>query len=78
MKIIYDEQGFDLSDDGSQAEQIIDSVELQLAIKKLTSTDQEIIQMLIGGFTWREIEAELKVGSSTISGAKRALHDIIK
>ena len=73
MQIIYKEEGFDLSDEGQQAEKMIDSLEVQLAIRKLPKQQQEILQMIIGGFTWREIEVELGVGSSTISGAKKAL-----
>ncbi|MCK9370851.1 hypothetical protein M0R04_13155 [Candidatus Dojkabacteria bacterium] len=78
MSIIYKEEGFDISDDGDQAKQLVDSLEVQLAIRKLPKQQQEILQMIMGGFTFREIECELKVGASTISGAKKALCVIIK
>lgn len=77
MQIIYKEDGFDLSDEGQQAEQLIDSLDVQLAIRKLPKQQQEILQMIIGGFSFREIQTELSIGSDTISGAKRALRVII-
>jgi DNA-binding NarL/FixJ family response regulator len=65
------------TDHGKFEEDINNKLELEFAIKKLTKQDQEIIQMILGGFTYREIECELKVGSSTISGAKQALYVIL-
>jgi DNA-directed RNA polymerase specialized sigma24 family protein len=55
-----------------------DKLELELAIKKLSSGDQEIIQMILGGFTYREIQDELGIGGDRISGAKKALYGKIK
>ncbi len=73
MQIIYKEDGFDLSDEGQQAEKMIDSLEVQLAIRKLPKKYQEILQMIIGGFNYREITSEIGASSRTISKAKKAL-----
>lgn len=77
MSIIYKEDGFDVSDDGHQTKKLVDNLEVQLAISKLSKKQQEIIQMIIGGFTFREITDELKISNRDILVAKRALRDKI-
>ena len=74
MTIIYKEDGFDVSDDGQQAEQLVDSLEVQSAIGKLPKQQQEILQMIIGGFSFREITAELGISNREIMVAKKALY----
>ena len=73
MSIIYKEDGFDVSDDGEQAEKLIDNLDVQLAIGKLPRQQQEILQMIIGGFSWREITADLGISNREIVVAKKAL-----
>jgi len=77
MSIIYKQDGFDVSDDGEQSKNIEQEAEIQLAIRKLPKQYQEILQMLEGGFTFREIECELKISPHTIRAAKESLRAII-
>jgi DNA-binding NarL/FixJ family response regulator len=73
MTITYKEEGFDISDDGDQAKQLVDSLDVQLAIRKLPKQQQEILQMIIGGYTFREITTELGISNREIMVAKKAL-----
>ena len=78
MEIIYKEDSFDLSDDGSQAREVELEIELELASKKLSPRDQKIIKMVNEGYSQREIEKELKVSHHTIRATLDRLLDIIE
>ncbi len=66
------------TDNGDFIEKLNNRLEIDLAIKKLPIQEQEILQMILGGFSYREIKCELKVGSDKISGSLKALCDTIK
>lgn len=66
------------SDNGDFERNINNKLEIEFAIKKLCSRDQQIIQMIIGGFSYKEIECEINVSSKTIRKALLSLGDMIK
>jgi len=68
----------DDTDKGNFEEQLNNKLEIELAIKKLPIQDQEIIQMILGGFSNYEIRCELRIDESRIKEALDNTRDIIK
>lgn len=67
-----------LSDKWDFANQLIDSLELELAIQKLTKEEQEIVLMVKEGYTQREIEKKLVINHRKIRATLDKLLNIIR
>jgi len=66
------------TDKGNFEEQLNNKLEIELAINKLCKQEQEIIQMILGGFSYNEIKCELKIGEEEIRQALDNTRAIIK
>ena len=66
------------TDKGNFEEQLNNKLEIELAINKLCKQEQEIIQMILGGFSYNEIKCELKIGEEEINQALDNTRAIIK
>ena len=56
----------DISDNGEWAKRLEESVDLDLAVKRLPEKEQKIAKMIGEGYSWREIKNELKISEATI------------
>ena len=65
-------------DNGKQEKTLIDYLEIELAIHKLSVKYRKIIRMIYNGFTYREIIKKLHLTNNEIKRAKKAIRDIIK
>ena len=79
-KIINDEQGNfqDLSDEGQQLKQLTDSLELELALNKLSEEEQVIVRKINEGYSHREIAKELSINKDAVRRTLDKILDIIK
>jgi RNA polymerase sigma factor (sigma-70 family) len=65
-KIIYKEQGFDISDEGKQAKQMEDRAVIDEALTKLTQKERKIMELIEFGYSHRQICREMKISPNTI------------
>lgn len=72
------EDGFEQGDNGSESERIINSLELEYAIRRLPEKEREIIKRISEGYTYKEIRKELKIRMSKIRETLDKLRDIMK
>ncbi len=79
-KVIYDETGefSDLSDEAGAEKNIMDSLELQMATKKLSEKEKVIMQKINEGYSHREVAKELKISKNTVRGTLDKVLAIIK
>lgn len=67
----------DISEEGRWIEGIENKIDLELAIKRLPIKQQKIAQLLLEGYTWREIKEKRKVGNDTIQETIKGLQEQI-
>lgn len=79
-KPIYNENGSieDWSDEGAEVIDLLSEIDFFWALKKLRPSEAEIIKLKREGYTYREIQAKLKVSSKTIRKAIWHLNSIIE
>ena len=78
MSIIYKQNEFDVSDEGTQANQIINNAEVNLALTRLTQKERKICELIEFGYSQRQICEELKISHHTIRATLNKVLDIIK
>jgi len=73
MSIIYNNQGFDVSDDGKQMKSVENYIDFKLFLKKLPEIDQQIAGLIVNGYNNGEIAKILKIGKKRIYDLKTKL-----
>lgn len=66
MQIIYKEEGFDLSDDGKQVEDLENRIDNELRIKRLPERVQQIAELIYKGFNYKEIAERLDLTETNV------------
>lgn len=66
-------RGLELSDNGTNAENIIFDLDIEMAINKLKPREKDIVLMISEGYNWEKVCKELKVGRQKISKTLKKL-----
>jgi hypothetical protein len=65
------------SDYGSQAQQLLSSIELKLLTRRLNKKDQRIVKMLMAGYKQKEVIQKLKTNYPYIARLRKRLMRMI-
>jgi DNA-binding NarL/FixJ family response regulator len=71
------ESGFEMGSSCKEIDSVVNKLEIELAKKRLTHKERQIIGLIEIGMSYRQIEEELGISSKTISNALSNIKDKI-